>query len=358
MGVRRWLRSRPLRRDIPDFDKYKPDEDTLITQVRWIDHAEHVKKQDESALLHDTGHDATPFTSKTEIFQAAAHKAQLGARASNAFVDRETEHPDHIKETHTDNFIVACVVRLGPRGMRVEKEGKHDNVTLSPIQEQIRHELKCWPQRKRQAADATDGNKLIDPTRGEQERNKILADPKNQKKRLTVEVKTDEELRYFLPYLSDDGLITDFLHPDTKLKTATFDVNAFDVLEPGDTLLVGKGQTIQKIEDLWADGLFTRGQTILLEFIPGLRMHTATCIEVGLYSDMHDRFCDFPGGKQTCGKTLNISDTFKSLPQLGKELRNLQQRDNHSSSERPPPRRIAGLSARRHPIQAMNRGCK
>merc|ERR1712032_1115855 len=95
-----------------------------------------------------------------------------------------------------------------------------------------------------------------------------------------------------------------------------------------------------------------------LEFLPGLRLHSVHAIEIGLYSDVHEKFCGFPGGKNVPGKNLNTSKNFQSFPQIGKELRNLKERENHSRSERPPPRRIAGLSARRHPIQAMNRGCK
>lgn len=89
-----------------------------------------------------------------------------------------------------------------------------------------------------------------------------------------------------------------------------------------------------------------------LTFVPPLRVASAKVLHKGSYSCFHELF---RGWKEHGNLRFLPTPWIPDLHDLGRGVREWQ---TEMREPRPPPRRIQGLSARRDPLEAAQRGCR
>lgn len=163
--------------------------------------------------------------------------------------------------------------------------------------------------------------------------------PSQEPKR--VRLQDLSRLRDVVRCLDNDGVVFEDLDKGVIGSTA---------LHQGDVLLFKdnlKGKSVKQLMESVANG-GEDGNT--LQFFPCPRVVEARIVEMAPYSLFHHLFRGF----QTA-RLLEPLAGFQSLRTLEQDIVH-----SHKSvqSNAPQPRRIAGLSARRNPLQASSRGCR
>mmetsp|Transcript_70810 Transcript_70810/g.124976 ORF Transcript_70810/g.124976 Transcript_70810/m.124976 type:complete len:1055 (-) Transcript_70810:77-3241(-) len=220
------------------------------------------------------------------------------------------------------NFTVACVVRLHQKALaqaaaaRAHAAGmeprSHDN---QPVKEKIPN----W------------SDVLVEAVKG-------WPESKATSHQIRIE---DQNLLVYLGFsLSEDGVVRRSLRVDQYR------------LWPGETLsMTGPLEGKSPREGIAA---LREGHVpcpVEITFIKPMQVQSAKLLDTAPYMEQHSNFMGF----REDGRNLKVSEQFTTLDDLCKVIAAERQKDQQQQMA---PKRIPGLSTRRNPVLAMNRGCK
>lgn len=328
-AVLRWLRARPLfvrgRAASVDADGSSSDqEDTSkpsgghIASVRWVHHTEqsgpdlqewHGEVQEADASPMGGARDSVDFGMPTmyQKFQAAAVRVMHVNAVAHA---KETLEPDYC--------IVGCVVRLKEDAM---SEAVHSGDLHQDWVRHLKMPLLEWP------------FSVWKPGNHGDRQNQILT------------LETEDSLMELVDKMDADGIILR-RHSQGELQ-----------LLPGDTLLLTgalekyltRGSTTALFKDIRDH---TLKAPLQMEFLPCMRTEHVHPLAVTPYTEVHEKFIGFREGG-------NLHPTGSlSLAAMINGVRSTQSTRNGHKGGKVAPLRIRGLSARRDPATAGERGCR
>jgi len=299
-AVRGWLRSSPLRRIRNERDEPPvPD----VQYLYWLEHVELAPEEycGKAAGSRAKGMDDGDSESSSESSAGAPSEQEEDAMLAGQ------------EEEQGAWFLVACAAKLKPAEQGERKESHGDDPSKWEWAENLCDQLLSWSPHA-----SNSGTKLL----------RLIAN--------------NDQYKDVVNCLDAQGIV---------VKASQQPVGGVR-LHLGDALSLTGDLEDRTVEDL-RNGKVNCPVTLV--FIPCLAVQEARVAEAGEYADVHECFEGFrDSAKRRLRPRVNH---FSTLGQLCHKLKDCQ-KTRKTSGSGVAPRPLRGLSARRNPLQAVQRGCR